>query len=109
MKYNPRKQKKKIQLLKEKWQRITERLKTLIDDQFTSKENVQVFGAFVFTLFFGIEILIILINNSFYTNFSDDLLQYYTIIVDFIQQIKTGTLSVFNLNNYLGASYFSDV
>ncbi|NLZ62015.1 MAG: YfhO family protein [Acholeplasmataceae bacterium] len=110
MKYNPRKQKKKIQLLKEKWQRITERLKTLIDDQFTSKKKTFRFLAlFVFTLFFGIEILIILINNSFYTNFSDDLLQYYTIIVDFIQQIKTGTLSVFNLNNYLGASYFSDV
>jgi len=52
---------------------------------------------------------IILINNSFYNNFSDDILQYYTIMVDFVAQIKAGTLSSFNLNNYLGASYFSDV
>jgi hypothetical protein len=30
-------------------------------------------------------------------------------MVDFVAQIKEGTLSSFNLNNYLGASYFSDV
>ncbi|HOO43808.1 MAG TPA: hypothetical protein PKU69_01940, partial [Bacillota bacterium] len=51
----------------------------------------------------------ILINNSFYNNASDDVLQYYTIIVDFISGLKDGTISWFNLNNYFGASFFSDV
>ncbi|MDD4183813.1 MAG: YfhO family protein [Candidatus Izemoplasmatales bacterium] len=112
MKYDPKmqKQKRKAPVLKVKLQKFFANLKTLIDEQFTSKKKTFRFLAlFVFTILFGIEILIILINNSFYTNFSDDLLQYYTIIVDFIQQIKDGTLSVYNLNNYLGASYFSDV
>ena len=51
----------------------------------------------------------ILINNSFYNNASDDILQYYTIIVDFISGLKDGSISWFNLNNYFGASFFSDV
>ncbi|MFA5006344.1 MAG: hypothetical protein WC509_02620 [Candidatus Izemoplasmatales bacterium] len=53
--------------------------------------------------------MIILTRNSFYNNFSDDIIQYYSIMCDFIDQIKEGTLSFFNLNNYLGASFFSDV
>jgi len=66
-------------------------------------------GIFVFTVLFLIQIAIILINNSFYNNFSDDIIQYYSIMVDFIDQIKEGAISAFNLNNYLGASFFSDI
>ncbi len=114
MRYDPKKERNKKkpqrQLLREKWSKASTIFKDFIDRQFASKKKTFGFLAlFVFTILFGIQILIILINNSFYTNFSDDLLQYYTIIVDFVQQIKDGTLSVFNLNNYLGASYFSDV
>jgi hypothetical protein len=64
---------------------------------------------FVFTILFLLQVGIILINNSFYTNFSDDILQYYTIMVDFVASIKDGSLSLFNLNNYFGASFFSDI
>ncbi|MCK7486727.1 MAG: hypothetical protein MZU97_15365 [Bacillus subtilis] len=63
----------------------------------------------VFTILFGIQISIILFRNSFYNNFSDDIIQYYSIITDFIAQLKAGTLSWYNLNNYFGASFFSDV
>ena len=73
------------------------------------KKTFKFLAIFIFSILFFIEIGIILINNSFYNNFSDDILQYYTIMVDFVAQIKAGTLSSFNLNNYLGASYFSDV
>ncbi len=73
------------------------------------KKTFKFLAIFIFSILFFIEMGIILINNSFYNNFSDDILQYYTIIVDFVAQIKAGTLSSFNLNNYLGASYFSDV
>lgn len=85
-----------------------------IDDKFgdfyhSHKKTLLVLGVFVFTVLFGIQISIILIRNSFYNNFSDDIIQYYSIITDFIGQIKSGSLSWFNLNNYFGASYFSDV
>ncbi len=73
------------------------------------KKTFKFLAIFIFSILFFIEMGIILINNSFYNNFSDDILQYYTITVDFVAQIKAGTLSSFNLNNYLGASFFSDV
>ena len=87
---------------------------TLFQDYFTGlfsnrKKTLKFIALFTFTILFFIQIGIILINNSFYTNFSDDILQYYTIMVDFIASIKDGSLSLFNLNNYFGASFFSDV
>ncbi len=87
---------------------------TLFQDYFTAlfsnrKKTLKFIALFTFTILFFIQIGIILINNSFYTNFSDDILQYYTIMVDFIASIKDGSLSLFNLNNYFGASFFSDV
>jgi len=89
---------------------IISRFSQKIAEYFESPKKTFLFLAiFVFTILFFVEMGIILINNSFYNNFSDDILQYYTIMVDFVAQIKAGTLSSFNLNNYLGASYFSDV
>jgi len=81
-----------------------------VEDVFSSKKKTFIFLAlFVFTILFVIDALVIIINNSFYNNFSDDIIQYYSIMVDFITQIKEGTISWFNLNNYLGASFFSDI
>lgn len=81
-----------------------------VEDIFSSKKKTFLFlGLLVFTSLFVIQVLIILINNSFYNNFSDDIIQYYSIINDFITQVKDGTISWFNLNNYLGASFFSDI
>ncbi len=100
----------KIKQAKEKWDTFSNWFKNKIEEVFQSKKKTFLFLALiVFTVLFGIQIAIILINNSFYSNFSDDILQYYTIIVDFISQIKSGSMSFFNLNNYLGASFFSDV
>lgn len=73
------------------------------------RKTFKLIALFIFSALFIIQVGIILINNSFYNNFSDDILQYYTIMVDFIASIKEGTLSVFNLNNYFGASFFSDI
>ncbi len=81
-----------------------------IEKTFSSKKSTFKFLAlFVFTILFLLEISMILINNSFYNNASDDVLQYYTIIVDFIAGLKDGSISWFNLNNYFGASFFSDI
>ncbi len=81
-----------------------------IQDCFSSrKKTFKLLAIIVFSILFLIQVSIMLINNSFYTNFSDDILQYYTIMTDFITSLKNGSLSWFNLNNYFGASFFSDI
>ncbi len=102
--------------IKKRWTKIKSflsegkhRFQTFMDSTYADRrKTLKVLFWFVFTVLFCLQAAIILLNNSFYTNFSDDILQYYTIITDFINQIKDGTLSLYNLNNYLGASYFSD-
>jgi len=99
-----------MQKLKLKILNITNLFRNFFENIFSSrKKTLQFIAYFVFTILFLIQIAIILINNSFYSNFSDDILQYYTIIEDFITSVKNGSFSMFNLNNYFGASFFSDV
>ena len=89
---------------------IKQKFSSFIEKTFSSRKKTFKFLAlFVFTILFLLEIAMVLINNSFYNNASDDVLQYYTIIVDFIAGLKDGSVSWFNLNNYYGASFFSDV
>jgi len=96
--------------LREFWRRQKASFQAFIAHTYESPKRTFVFlGVFVFTALFLIQTLIILTRNSFYNNFSDDIIQYYSIMCDFIAQIKEGTLSFFNLNNYLGASFFSDI
>lgn len=98
---------KKVKTL---FNRIQKFFSSFIEKTFSSRKNTLKFLAyFIFTVLFLIEISNILIRNSFYNNGSDDVLQYYTSMVDFISALKDGSLSWFNLNNYLGASFFSDV
>jgi len=73
-----------------------------------SKKTFAVLAIFTFTVLFLIQTTIILFSNGFYNGGSDDVCQYYPIVNDFFNKIKDGTLSWFNLNNYFGASYFSD-
>lgn len=81
-----------------------------IERTFSSrKKTIKFVAIIIFTILFLTQIVTMLISNSFYNNASDDILQYYTIMVDFIDGLKSGTVSWFNLNNYFGASFFSDV
>ena len=89
---------------------LSNKFSAFIQKTFSDKKRTFKFLAlFVFTILFLFQIAMILINNSFYNNGSDDVLQYYTIMVDFINGLKDGSISWFNLNNYFGASFFSDV
>ncbi|MFA7076041.1 MAG: YfhO family protein [Candidatus Izemoplasmatales bacterium] len=90
------------------------KLQELFRDYFSScfssrKKTFKFIALLIFTTLFLMQSFIILFNNSFYNNFSDDILQYYTIIIDFVASIKDGSISFFNLNNYFGASFFSDI
>ncbi|MDD3126361.1 MAG: YfhO family protein [Candidatus Izemoplasmatales bacterium] len=96
-------------IAKQKIHQFREKASAWITDIFLSPKKTFLFlGIFVFTILFLIQITIILISNSFYNGGSDDVCQYYPIMNDFILKIKTQTLSFYNLNNYLGASLFSD-
>ena len=96
--------------IKEKLKKMKDRFSNYIGETFSSrKKTFKLVALLVFTALFILEVGMLLINNSFYNNASDDVLQYYTIIVDFIGGLKDGTVSWFNLNNYFGASFFSDV
>ena len=99
-----------MQKLKIKVINLINLFRNFFENIFSSrKKTMQFIAYFVFTVLFLIQIAIILINNSFYSNFSDDILQYYTIMEDFITSLKNGSFSMFNLNNYFGASFFSDI
>ncbi|MFP4478204.1 MAG: YfhO family protein [Candidatus Izemoplasmatales bacterium] len=75
----------------------------------TRKNTIKFLTLLVFTVLFLIQISIIIFNNSIYNNGSDDILQYYVIMEGFIRSIKEGSLSFFDLNNYFGASFFSNL
>lgn len=47
-------------------------------------------------------------SDAYYTCCSDDLLQYFKIGEDFAVKLKSGNLSFYSFNNYLGSSYFAD-
>ena len=96
--------------LKKKIIKIRESFVNFFSSCFASRKKTFKFTAlFIFTILFLVQVSAILINNSFYTNFSDDILQYYSIMVDFVASIKDGSISFFNTNNYFGASFFSDL
>ncbi len=89
---------------------ISNKFSAFIQKTFSDRKKTFKFLALLtFSTLFLLQISMILINNSFYNNASDDILQYYTIMVDFISGLKDGSISWFNLNNYFGASFFSDV
>ena len=89
---------------------IKNRFSNFIQETFSSKKKTfKYLALFIFTILFLLEMSMMLLHNSFYNNASDDILQYYTIMVDFISSLKDGSISWFNLNNYFGASFFSDV
>ncbi len=85
---------------------FSSKLENIFSDR---RRTIKFVAILIFTVLFLLQISNILIRNSFYNNYSDDVLQYYTGMVDFISALKDGSLSWFNLNNYYGASFFSDV
>ncbi|MCB9498444.1 MAG: YfhO family protein [Bacillales bacterium] len=85
------------------------RIRAFYENVFSSAKKTILFtGALLFAFLMIFFLCIYFINHSFYNNWSDDILQYYPIMCDFISRIKGGDFSFFNYKNYLGASVFSD-
>ncbi|MCR5308194.1 MAG: hypothetical protein K6E24_04290, partial [bacterium] len=60
----------------------------------------------IFLIFFAAYMAID--SDAYYTCCSDDLLQYFKIGEDFAVKLRTGKLSFYSFNNYLGSSFFAD-
>ncbi len=93
------------------FKRIYLKIKSFFNNKILNKpKNTIIFTSlFVFIILIGIQLYIVIQNNSVYNNHSDDILQYYVIMEGFIRSIREGTLSFFDLNNYFGASLFSNL
>ena len=65
-------------------------------------------GALVFVILLIYYILVITLKDNFYSAYSDDVYQYYPMMIDFIKGVKSGQWSLFSYTNYLGSSVFSD-
>ena len=55
-----------------------------------------------------IAIFLVIYSDAFYTCMSDDVLQYFKMSEGVILKLKTGNLSFYCYNSYLGASFFAD-
>lgn len=85
------------------------KVKSFINDTLSSPIKTILYTvlglAAILTVYF---LVIYIFRDNFYNNWSDDILQYYPIMCDFVNDIKAGDMSFFNFKNYLGASIFSD-
>ena len=86
-----------------------EKIKAFFENAFSTNKKSLLFLGVLLSVIMTIYFLVILIfRKNFYNNFSDDALQYYPFMCDFINKIKSGDLSWYSFKNYLGASFFSD-
>ncbi|MBP5342544.1 YfhO family protein [bacterium] len=86
-----------------------EKIKSFFENVFSSNKKALTFLASMLLIIMAIYFLVILIfRNNFYNNWSDDSLQYYPFMCDFIDNIKSGNFSWYSFKNYLGSSIFSD-
>ncbi len=74
----------------------------------TNKGAVLLLLCILSIVMIGYYFVIYFVRDNFYQNWSDDSLQYYPFMIDFVDSIKSGTFSMFNYKNYLGASFYSD-
>lgn len=86
-----------------------ERVKSFYKNVFSSPYKVVLYtGGFLFVLMLIYFLVLYFLFHNFYCACSDDIAQYYPIMVNFITDLKSGNLSWYSFKNYLGSSLFSD-
>lgn len=81
----------------------------MITSFFSSNKKTFKYLALLCSVILGfIAIFLFVYSDAFYTCCSDDVLQYFKMTEDFVLKLKTGNLSFYYYNNYLGASFFAD-
>ena len=103
------KQKKKEKGFKSTFIKVKDKINNFFNKALsTNKGAVLLLLSILSIVMMGYYFFIYFARDNFYQNWSDDSLQYYPFMIDFIDSIKSGTFSMFNYKNYLGASFFSD-
>ena len=95
--------------LKENKKQAFSKLKAFFNNIFSNPFKTTLYtGCLIFSIMIIYFIVVRFARNNFYAAFSDDIFQYYPMMIDFVNRIKNGTLGFFNYSNYLGASVFAD-
>jgi hypothetical protein len=74
-----------------------------------AKSTIIFVSILLFSVLLVFQLYAIIFNDSIYNNASDDIIQYYKMMIGFIQTVREGRLSFFDLNSYFGASFFSNL
>ena len=89
--------------------KLKEKISAFIQNVFSSNKKALIFlsilMASIMLVYF---IVVVAFRHNFYNNWSDDAVQYYPFMCDFINKLKSGELSWYSFKNYLGSSIFSD-
>lgn len=89
--------------------KFKDRIKNFYSNIFSNPFKTTLYtGALVSVILLIYYIFIIFVKDNFYSAYSDDVYQYYPMMIDFVKKIKSGQLSMFSYTNYLGSSVFSD-
>lgn len=99
----------KSNAFKESMKALFAKIKTFYAWIFSSSFKVTVYtGCLLFVLMMVYFVIIYYARKNIYCAFSDDTLQYYPFMVEFIKKLKAFDFSYFSYTNYLGASIFAD-
>lgn len=83
--------------------------KVLEEKIFCSKKKTLLFvGIIVFLVLFFYQ-FILLMNGSYFSGASDDVVQYEPILRQYIEYFKEGKFGFFNFSNNSGSSFFADI
>ena len=89
--------------------KFKDKIKSFYNNIFSNPYKTTLYtGALVFVILLIYYIFIITVKDNFYSAYSDDVYQYYPMMIDFVDGIKSGKWSLFSYTNYLGSSVFSD-
>lgn len=89
--------------------KFKEKIRSFFENVFSTNKKTLTFLSILLSSIMAIYfIIVVAVRHNFYNNWSDDAVQYYPFMCDFIDKIKSGELTWYSFKNYLGSSIFSD-
>ena len=89
--------------------KFKEIVRSFFENVFSTNKKTLIFLSILLSSIMAIYfIIVVAVRHNFYNNWSDDAVQYYPFMCDFIDKVKSGELTWYSFKNYLGSSIFSD-
>lgn len=86
---------------------ILERIKAFLTNTFSKRSNTFFFLLYTLLFAIAIPITITLIKGGFYSYNTDDKLQYFPFVRNFVNDVKSGNVSIFDTTVFAGTSIFA--